>query len=311
MILSVTLNPALDVTYHLDRLRRGRLSRVSRVHRQAGGKGVNVARVLARLGCPVRAIGFVGGGVGESLRSELAGLEVDERMVALAGQTRQTVTLLEPGHPPTELSEPGPQVSPPDWERFLPAFESALDGIGVVALCGSVPPGCPPDAYRQLVTAAKARACRVVLDTSDAWLVDALPAGPDVVMPNRRELFSALELVESPRIGEAAHACARLRCAGAGNVIASLGARGLVAVTDEGAWRVRHQAATGNPVGAGDALVALVARGLLWEEGWEAILSQAAVAAVASVREPYAGQLDSARLAATEGDVRVTRMVLA
>jgi tagatose 6-phosphate kinase len=305
VILAVTANPAVDVTYHVDRLQRHRLTRVRRAHRQAGGKGVNVARALSCLGCKVRVTGLLGGASGASIRAELATLGVDDHMVEIRGETRHTVTIIEPSGAPTELSEPGPAITAADWSRLEDCFAGALEGVSVVTLSGSLPPGAPPDGYARLVKAAKQRGRAVVLDTSGAALVAALPSAPDVVTPNRREALAVLGAAETSKTSELLRACLELRRAGARAVVVTLGASGLVASAPEGNWRLRQRALSGNPVGAGDVLVAALARGLADGLAWCELLPLAASAAAASVLEDYAAQLSPERVQAQLSDVEL------
>lgn len=310
MILTVTLNAAIDVTYQVGCFVPGSAMPVQHVHQRAGGKGVNVARVLAATGVPVCATGLAGGRRGEAIRAELAGLGVREEFEAVAGESRQTVVVTDGRQHPTELDEPGPAIGPDEWDRFQRRFTRLLAGARVVVLAGSLPPGLEPDAYARLCAAARRAGAAVIVDAGGPALRLACGARPDIVKPNHRELEraggGAAGGAAGGATGDAAGdgcqnrvaavfgAGARLRGLGAGSVVVSLGSEGSAAVTGDGYWRVSHPHITGNPVGAGDALAAGLAAGLLAGRSWPDTLASATGLAMASVRQPWAGAVDAA-----------------
>ncbi|WP_030241732.1 1-phosphofructokinase family hexose kinase [Streptomyces sp. NRRL S-350] len=287
MILTVTLNTALDVTYRLPEARLHASNRVRAVTRQAGGKGVNVARVLAALGHEVVVAGLAGGPAGRAVRADLADCGLRDELVEVAGETRRTVAVVD-DLDTTMLLEPGPQIEPAEWQHFLTRYERLLHGASAVVLSGSVPPGLPAGAYRELVERAGARGVPAVLDADGPALLDALPARPAVVKPNAHELAGAAG-TEDPVAG-----AELLRSAGARAVAASLGPDGLLAVTDRGRWRARPPGVlAGNPTGAGDSAVAALALGLAGGEAWPDRLRRAVALSAATVLAPQAGRFDS------------------
>lgn len=160
MILTVTLNAALDITYRVPRLHPHTTNRITEVSERPGGKGLNVARVLAALGHRTIATGFAGGGTGEALRALLAETEVTDALVPVGGATRRTVAVVDTATgDTTQLNEPGPVVSPAEWDTFLGTYRELLGEARAVALCGSLPPGVPVDVYARLTRAARSAAC--------------------------------------------------------------------------------------------------------------------------------------------------------
>ena len=132
MILTVTLNTALDITYRVPSLRTGASHRVSEVLERPGGKGVNVARVLAALGHEVTVTGFSGGPTGRVLRDRLT-----DALVPVSGATRRTVTLVDDRTgATTHLNEPGPDITHAEWSAFQEVYEDLLASASAVALCG-------------------------------------------------------------------------------------------------------------------------------------------------------------------------------
>ncbi|WP_188306828.1 1-phosphofructokinase family hexose kinase, partial [Streptomyces sp. CBMA123] len=212
----MTLNPALDLTYRLDAVREHAVNRVASVRRQAGGKGVNVARVLAALGRTAIVTGLAGGPSGHALRADLAAAGLHDELVEVAGETRRTVAVAD-DRDTTVFLEPGPPVTAPEWRRFVAHYERLLPGTSVAVLSGSLPPGLPPDAYTVLIELARSHGAPAVLDADGPALLRALPAGPAVVKPNAPELAAATGTEDPVRGVE------RLRAAGAGAVVAALG----------------------------------------------------------------------------------------
>ncbi|MFF5440907.1 1-phosphofructokinase family hexose kinase [Streptomyces achromogenes] len=304
MILTVTLNTALDITYRVRSLRPHASHRVSEVAERPGGKGLNVARVLAALGHEVTVTGFAGGHTGAVLRAMLAeapGAPADA-LVPVSGATRRTVAVVdERTGDTTQLNEPGPQISPAEWAAFLGRYQELLPGASAVALCGSLPPGVPVGAYAGLVRAARSAGVPVLLDTSGEPLRRGVAARPDVIKPNTEELAELTGSHEPLRATQDA------RRRGAHAVVASLGADGLLAVTPEGHWRAAPPAPVhGNPTGAGDSAVAGLLSGLVERLPWPDRLARAAALSAATVRAPAAGEFDHAAYTELLGRVRVT-----
>ncbi|MFC8995477.1 MULTISPECIES: 1-phosphofructokinase family hexose kinase [Streptomyces] len=291
MILTVTLNTALDITYRVPGLRPHASHRVTEVTERPGGKGLNVARVLAALGHPVAVTGFAGGSTGATVRASLAGVPgVVDALVPVAGATRRTVAVVdERTGDTTQLNEPGPVVAPAEWNAFQEAYEGLLAGAAAVALCGSLPPGVPVGAYAGLVRTARAAGVPVLLDTSGEPLRRGVAARPDLIKPNADELAELTGSHEPLRATQAA------RRRGARSVVASLGAAGLLAETPEGRWRAAPPAQVrGNPTGAGDSAVAGLLSGLVEHLPWPDRLARAVALSAATVLSPVAGEFDRA-----------------
>ncbi|MCW2945906.1 MAG: 1-phosphofructokinase, partial [Actinoallomurus sp.] len=232
MIVTVTPNLALDVTYELAELRPGHAHRVRAVHARAGGKGVNVARVLKSLGHDVLVLGLAGGATGDAVRADLDASGLRHDLVPCAGETRRTVTVVAGGEA-TLLNEPGPVVSPDEWA----ALEARVPDADILVVSGSLPPGVDADAIARLA----ARDLPVIVDTSGEPLRRAAPYAW-AVKPNAEEL-AALTGTDDPVTGA--------RMLRADTVVVSLGAEGLLAVTGGGVHRaVPPKVVAGNPTGA-------------------------------------------------------------
>lgn len=292
MILTITPNPALDVTYRVARLVPHASHRVDAVHEVAGGKGVNVASVLHARGLPVLATGVVGGPVGEQVVADLDARGIAHDFLVTRGCTRRTMTVVgEREGDATAFNEPGAELTGADWVAFADHVQWLLrrHRPEVVVASGSVPHGFPPDGYAVLVQLAAAAGARVVLDASRDALLGGLPGHPDVVKPNRDEL-RAVTGVDDPVAG-----ARLLQAKGARHVLVSLGPDGMCLVTPDGeALRaVPGQALRGNPTGAGDAAVAAVASGLAVGAAWPQTLLEAVAWSSAAVLHPLAGHVEA------------------
>ncbi|MDX3117632.1 1-phosphofructokinase family hexose kinase [Streptomyces scabiei] len=303
MILTVTLNTALDLTYRVPALRPHASHRVTDVRERPGGKGLNVARVLAALGHEVTVTGFTGGATGRRVQELLTGTAgVADALVPVAGATRRTIAVVDAhAGDTTQLNEPGPLVTPSEWSAFQEAYEGLLADADAVALCGSLPPGVPVGAYAVLIRTARAAGVPVLLDTSGEPLRRGVAARPDIVKPN------ADELAELTGSHEPLRATQDARRRGARSVVASLGAEGLVAATPEGRWRATPPARVrGNPTGAGDSVCAGLLSGLVERLPWPDRLTRATALSAATVPTPTAGEFDRAAYEALLARITVT-----
>ncbi|MBM9505201.1 1-phosphofructokinase family hexose kinase [Actinacidiphila acididurans] len=295
MIITVTLNAALDVTYRVASLRPHATHRVLDTAQRPGGKGINAARVLAALGHPVVVTGFAGGATGDELRRELAGPAraglLTDALVPIAGPTRRTVAVVdERTGDTTQFNEPGPTVSAAEWAGFLAGYRELLTagGVDAVALCGSLPPGVPVGAYADLVREARSAGLYTLLDTSGEPLRRGLAARPDLIKPNAEELTALTGISEPVRAAQVA------RRRGARAVAASLGPDGMLAVAEDGEWRAAPPGGrlAGNPTGAGDSAVAALLSGFAEHLPWPDRLARAVALSAATVAAPAAGEYD-------------------
>jgi tagatose 6-phosphate kinase len=285
MILCLCASPALDLTYRVDRLSVAGTNRVREVIQRPGGKAINVARVLHLLGEDVRLLTTAGGDTGVELVNGLRSCGIPHEVVASAAPTRRTVAVVDAmSDEVTMLNEP---ATIGEWIGFVAASQRAVMDADVVVISGSLPSDVPPDGFAALIRYAAAHDTPVVLDTSGPALLAALGARPTVVKPN------AAELQEVTHQSDPVSAARELADRWQARVVASLGADGLVAVDTDTTWRARPGViVTGNPTGAGDAVVAGLARGLASGATPEATLADCLALAASSVLAPAAGELD-------------------
>ena len=231
MILTVTLNASLDVSYTVERLSHGDPVRVRGVSMRPGGKGINVAMVLAALGTDVTATGLAGGHRGELIRERLAATEVHEALVPIAAESRQTVVAVADDGSFAEYDERGEGVSVEDWEGFLGTYRQLLEGCTTVVCAGSLPGDVPDTAYATLITIAHDEGRTAVLDAGGPALAAGLEAGPEIVKVNEAELATLTRAEPSGAVvSEYAERTG-------GTVIVTLGSAGAIAAGD--GWRYR------------------------------------------------------------------------
>jgi tagatose 6-phosphate kinase len=289
MILAVTLNPALDLTYAVDALVPHTTHRVTAVTERAGGKGLNVASVLHALGEPVLATGLLGGATGDRIADLLARDGIPASFRRIAAGSRRTVAVAD-GLDATGFWEPGPTVTAGEWRDFVAHFRGLLPGASVAVLSGSLPPGVPVEGYATLLALATDAGVRTILDTSGEPLRAGLGGRPDLVKPNAAELAA---LTGDPGL-DARSAADHALALGARAVVLSRGELGLLAVTPDGVFEAAPpETVAGNPTGAGDACVAALARGLAARTPWVSLVADAAALSAAAVAAPIAGVFDA------------------
>ena len=313
MIVVVALNPALDVTHHVDDVDWTGVNRPAGVRESPGGKGLNVARTLHSLGADVLLLGLAGGSSGAVLQSALRASGVRAVFTEIAAGTRRTFAVVDTGRGDVALfNEPGPPVAAAEYARFLDTYTEALATSAAVVLSGSLPAGLPPDTYADLTRTAAAAGVPVLLDTSGEALLHGATAGPAMVKPNLAELAAAVgrELALTGPSDRAAviEAAAELRDRGPDAVVVSLSAEGLLAVTNEGTWLAEPRRVAGNPTGAGDAAVAGLAHGLVLGQSWQDRLRHAAALGSAAAAAPAAGEFGHANYDLALSSVEVTRL---
>ncbi len=260
MILTVTLNAAVDRTVAVPNFRLGQRHRAVEARSTAGGKGVNVARALRLLGKPVIATGLAGGATGTRLLEQLRRESVMTEFTRIAGESRTNLAVIDPtsGHQ-TEINDRGPEVSAEEVELFVERLLYLAQGASVCVLAGSVPPGAPDELYARLVAALRGLGVLTVLDTDGEQMRAGLRAGPAVVAPNVAEAEEAVGH-EFNDADDLALGLTGLLEMGAGEAIIT-SETGCVAIVGEGAERRRFEATIDQlepvvTVGSGDSLLA-------------------------------------------------------
>lgn len=256
MILTLTINPAIDRNVTVDRLVFEDRAYILATAESAGGRGINASCVIHSFGGKTHAIATAGGDAGRRFRKFLCecGFAVD--LVDIAANIRENLTITDRQGLTVKLNQPGPPIEAAELERIEDAVRQGLKGARWLMICGSVPPGVPAGFYSKLVKMAREANVKVLLDTDGDPLLDGVEAGPTVVAPNKQEAERLLNTALITR-GHFLEAAARIRRMGAESVILSLGSRGAVGTYEDRLIEVvppRVDAVC--PIGAGDALAA-------------------------------------------------------
>ena len=262
MIVTVTMNPAIDKTVDITRLEKGDLNRIKRVEMDAGGKGVNVSKTIRALGGDSIATGFIGGNSGIIIKNVLSELGITTDFVMVEGETRTNLKVVEEKGDVTELNEPGPQVSAGQLEELICRLEGYAAKDTLFVLAGSIPAGVPKDVYRKITERVHEKGAKVLLDADGELFSESLKASPDMLKPNRLELERHFKMDYRASEKELAGLGQRLMEGGVSMAAISLGQMGALFLTKDKKYRCQGlQVKAHSTVGAGDAMVAAMAYG--------------------------------------------------
>lgn len=287
MILTVTLNAAIDKRYVVEEFKVGEVNRVKECAYVPGGKGLNVSKPAAVAGAEVVATGFVGGHAGNYIEASLKDYHVKSAFYHLESESRSCINIWdEKNCVQTEFLEPGFTVTESEFQGFVEEFKELVKKADVVAMSGSVPKGLDGTAYQKLVKVVKDAGKKVILDTSGKLLEMGIEACPTMIKPNIDEI-RMLTGKECNEIGEIVEAAKEIHARGVEVVAVSLGADGSLAVSDEGVFRaIVPRIDAVNTVGCGDSMIAGFALGFAEGLGIEETLRKAsAISAAAALRE--------------------------
>jgi tagatose 6-phosphate kinase len=182
VIVTVTLNAALHVSYTADGMAADGINPVSRAAYRAGGRGVTAARVLNAFGHDVLVAGLAGGGSGDLIREDLARSGVPTAFTLIRGESRRVFSFASPAGSALRFGEQGPYITTEELGRFAADYRRLMTGAAAVVLCGSLPDGLPPDIYGSLVTYAAEAGVPVILDAGGEELMYAVGHRPDLVV---------------------------------------------------------------------------------------------------------------------------------
>jgi 1-phosphofructokinase/tagatose 6-phosphate kinase len=312
VILTVTLNVALDRTVAVPRMALGNRHRVVDTRRAAGGKGVHIARALKCLGEPVIATGFAAGPTGARIRELLDAEQVLHDFVEVAGDSRTNLSVVDPtSGEQTEINERGPQVTAADLERFKERLLYLAGGAEICVIAGSLPPSAEADHYADLIADLRSVGVPTLLDTDGEPMRVGLRAQPAVVVPNVGEAEEAVgyEFTEPEDLNTA---LADLVGMGAEEAIVTT-ASGCVALVGEGHAKHLFEAsieplATVASVGSGDAFLAGFVTARRAERSIEDCLAYGVACGAESTQHLGAGSLSSSEAAKLVGRVSVNRL---
>ncbi|GAB2568911.1 1-phosphofructokinase [Gracilibacillus alcaliphilus] len=255
MIYTVTLNPAIDYVVQVDQFTAGGLNRSKADYKEAGGKGINVSRVLQRLGGESTALGFVGGFTGKFITDYLTETGISHDFVQLQADTRINLKM-KSGNEETEVNGVSPQIEPADYQQLLDKFKQ-LNQEDVVVLAGSLPASLAPNTYREIVAHLHEQGVKAILDTSGLPLKEAIQASPAFIKPNHHELAELFEETvhgeeDIVRLAKRLHQENKIQ-----HVLISMAKDGAIYVGEGGEFRLTAPVGQAvHSVGAGDSAVA-------------------------------------------------------
>jgi tagatose 6-phosphate kinase len=312
VIVTVTVNAALDRTLTVPVFQIGFRHRSSEVLTLAGGKGINIARALKRLDVPVVATGLTGGRTGTRIVEELTSEAILNDFVRTGAESRTSTAVVDPtAGTYTEINEWGPEVTPAELETLLEKLHYLSRGADFVVLAGSLPRKVPTSFYADGIRDLARRDVRVVLDSEGEPLQVGVEAGPFLVSPNQREAEQLVgqELEEDDDFLMALDA------------IAEMGARNVLITLENGCFaslrfgrrtrRFRAFAPRVEPrsaVGSGDVLLAQFLAAVLEERSLDYAVRVAVAAGSAAVLEVGAGRFDPQVAATLSDDIEVAEL---
>ena len=285
MIITITLNPAVDKTVEIQDFEVGTVNRVASVRLDAGGKGINVSKVIKSLGGESCSAGILGGNTGNFIKDCLNGMGIENKFLYIEGETRTNLKVVDSKRKTnTDINEPGPQLTVEE----ITAFEKMISGMikkdSVVVFSGSVPANVDKAVYGKWIRAARETGAKTILDADGELLKYGIEAGPYMVKPNIHELESFFgEKIEGVAEAES-HARKLIDIYGVEFVAVSLGAKGAIFLNKECSLFANSiDVEVKSTVGAGDSMVAALTYSLDMGYGFEKSVLLAVASATANV----------------------------
>lgn len=260
MVITVTMNPAIDKTVEIEALQPGGLNRILKVEYDAGGKGINVSKTIYELGGESIATGFLGGNSGKTIENVLNEKNIRHDFIWVEGETRTNTKVFEKNGAVTELNEPGPVITEAQVEELLKKLESYAEEGTLFILAGSIPTGVDKGIYAKITRLAHEKGAQVLMDADGELFRQALEAAPDIIKPNRVELEEYAGVDYRASHEELLEMAKKLMEKGIHTVAVSMGKSGAMFV--KGDYEVKCPALSvkaHSTVGAGDAMVAALA----------------------------------------------------
>lgn len=255
MITTVTLNVAIDKAYVVEDFAKNTVTRVQTCSNTAGGKGLNVSKVIKLCGEAIIATGFVGGHAGAYIEDLLKEYNIATDFVHTKSETRSCINILASDGTSTEFLEPGAPVTLDEVNQFYEKINVLIEKSDVITISGSIPKGIDTTIYADLISKIKSKGKKVILDTSGALLADGVKACPTLIKPNQEELEALLGITITNQT-EVIEAAKRLHDTGIEFVVVSLGGDGALLVCKDGVFHGKPPKITPvNTVGCGDSMV--------------------------------------------------------
>jgi len=296
MIITVTLNPAIDKTAKLDELQLGELNRLQNIVVDIAGKGISVARMISTLGGNPLTTGFMGEGSGEFILSTLNELQIANDFVRVKGDIRTNLKVLDKGTRLTEINEPGIVVTQADVTRLLDKIQQKAKPGTIFVCSGSICQGVDTEIYARMIRLIHHHGALAFLDTDGEPFRAALEEKPDFIKPNRHELMEFFNVKGNPSLLELKELCQQLMDEGIPMLALSMGADGAMFLKgNHCSYAKGLDVICKSPVGAGDSMVAAfaygVSKGLSLEETSKLALAASAGAVITEGTKPPAREV--------------------
>ena len=283
MVVTFTLNPAVDRTINVSKLRVNSVNRVLSAHFDAGGHGINVCRALKVMGTETMACGFIGGQNGRMIKDFLSAASIPYDFIEVPGETRANIKIVEVDGSHTDINDAGFTISDSDYDRLRVRMGMYIGRENIIALCGAPTPGFTVERYGDLCRLLTGRGARLIVDTQPDYMLKSLESRPVFVNPGLEE-FSALMDREVTEVDEIVAGARELIGKGAQNVAIGMNERGAVFVSAaEALFITAPKVPIVGPVGAGAVLVAGICHGLENNMDFESLARYAVAAGTASV----------------------------
>jgi len=267
MITVITFNPSIDRLYKLEKFEIGSVQRANFVNPTAGGKGLNVAKVLKKLGEDINCIGFLGGFNGEYVKSQLKNIDIENKFTDIKEETRVCLNIIDSNNISTEVLEKGPNVSEEEIQRFENDLEEVLKNTDVLVASGSLARGLPIDYYFKIGKLCNQRNIKFILDSSGESLKLGIKSKPYLIKPNMDEL-EILSGVKVKSVDDVINVSKSILSAGVENVCISMGKDGMALVNKDFVYKVEiPKIDVVNTVGSGDSSIAGFALGIAKKYG--------------------------------------------
>ncbi len=273
MILTITLNPAIDLGLSVPAWQEGKVNRATGSHQEFGGKGINVTRMLSELGAKTRALTIVGSESVPKIKRLLSEQTFPVTYIRINGETRTNVHIYDTnGERVLKVNQAGETLDQSDFDHFKLLFKTHLKNCTFVAAAGSLPPGLPEDGYAQLAHLCAQERRRFVIDAEGPALLKCLKEGVYLVKINREELARSLD-AKLNNEKSILKACEKLRQLGSSNIVVTDGGRPFYACTEEGIFKgTPPKIKVAGETGAGDSFTAGILCSLDRGEGWQKAL---------------------------------------
>lgn len=268
MIIAVTINPAIDKTIDVGKLKVGGMNRIQRIELDIGGKGINVAKTIQSLGGDCIVTGFLAGKAGNIINNTLNTMGIKSDFICVDGETRTNTKVVDNTGLVTELNEAGPDITEEQINQLLNKLETYAKEDVLFVLAGSVPTSVPKDIYATMIKMIHKRGGKVLLDADGELFKHAIEAVPDMIKPNREELLEYAGIKEEISEKKMLEIADDFISEGIEMIAISLGKSGALFINRENKMRCSGlKVKTHSTVGAGDAMVAVIAYG--WDQKLE------------------------------------------